>query len=56
MPEKVFLLQEKFVQDKALNLAGSCRNSAGLCKKRSFLLQDLAFVIPQNDFFWAVYS
>jgi len=39
MPERSFLLQEKFLQENALNLG-------------PFLLQDLAFVILQDGFFW----
>jgi len=47
-----FLLQEKFLLENPLNLAGSCRNFAGSCNKRSFLLQDLAFFFLQDGFFW----
>jgi len=41
-----FLLQEKFLQENALNLA---EDPAG---KGPFLLQDLAFTFLQDGFFW----
>jgi len=42
-------LQEKFVQENALNLAGILQDRA---RKGPFLLQDLAFVFLQDGFFW----
>jgi len=45
--ERSFLLQEKFLLEKALNIAESCRKFAGSCKKRSFLNQ------PAKDWLWA---
>jgi len=49
MPEKIFLLQEKFLQENALDLAGILQDRV---RKGPFLLQDLSFVILQDGFFW----